>query len=94
MSIKAKIYTLFRSTDRKFIGNKREIAKHFEINYTAFKTLLNLGYTKKEAIDIHLEKIRSTNLTYKNQKGDTRELRRMFNKNYIEVYNNLSIITF
>ena len=33
---KVKIYTIFKSTDIKFILNEKEIVEHFGINYDIF----------------------------------------------------------
>lgn len=41
----------------------------------------------EEAIEIPRKNIRQNNLIYKNQKGSIKELCKIFNKNYIEVYN-------
>ena len=82
-----KPMTVFKGTNREFTGNQSEIAKHFEIGYITFNYRLRQGYTPEEAIDIPLEKVRQNKLKYKNCEGDMRELCRMFNKNYIEVYN-------
>lgn len=43
--------------------------------------------TIEEAIELPLSKINQNNLNYKNKKGTMRELCKIFNKDYIEVYN-------
>ena len=89
MSIKLKPYNhiVFKNTDKQFIGSLPEIAKKFNCSYSILKTQIDKGLTIEEAIEIPLKNICQNNITYKDQKGTMKELCKIFNKDYIEVYN-------
>ena len=83
-----KTYTVFKGTDKEFTGNLIEIAYYYNINYNSLLSKIKKrNITIEEAILIPLNKINQNNLIYKDKKGSMKELCKMYNKNYIEVYN-------
>ena len=61
MSKNVEVYTVFKDTDKEFIGTKKEISKHFNINYS------NLcKYLKKFNIDEVINKMINSNKNKKN----------------------------
>ena len=81
-------HTVFKGTQNEITGTVRQICNKLNLNYSYMTSrILKYNLTLEEAIELPLEKVKQNNLTYKNQKGTMRELCKMFNKNYIEVYN-------
>lgn len=39
-----KIYTVFKGTDREFVGNKKEISDHFNISYDSLNGRIKKRY--------------------------------------------------
>ena len=85
---KNKIYTVFKGTNNEFTGSIRKIAKYFHINYLILiPRINNLNLSLEEAILLSLNRVKQINLTYKGERGSMKELCKIFNKNFIEVYN-------
>ena len=83
-----EIFTVFKNTSKEFAGNLRQIANNFNANYENIRCrIVNNNFSIEEAIEIPLSKVYQNDFSYKGKKGSIKELCKIFNKDYIEVYN-------